>query len=203
MITKIIISNHGYVHCRSSFYTVQDVLDERLNYSFSLGINKLIGEIDSGNWAISYLISMYNHRPRDFTIFNPKQAIINEGIVLTVNDLTKHACYMDKINPLFKSKKTVRRLVNQEISKSGITNTAQDIRDIFQIDNKRFEQPLYCVGNEIFKAMSAIAHACDKQIICFPWMSAKRFESYHKNLTELMTILESLNKIVILPIGCK
>jgi hypothetical protein len=72
---------------------------------------------------------------------------------------------------------------------------------LFCIDNERFERPLKGVGNEIFKAMAAIGFSYKKEIFCFPWLSNRRFESYHKNLTALLQILENLGKTVIIPIG--
>ena len=53
------IKNNGYVYCHSSFFDAEDVLEEK-EFEFSSGINKLVGDIDSGNFAISYLISMYD-----------------------------------------------------------------------------------------------------------------------------------------------
>ena len=57
------------------------------------------------------------------------------------------------------------------------------------------------VGNEIFKAMAAIGFSYKKEIFCFPWLSNRRFESYHENLTTLLQILEKLGKTVIIPVG--
>jgi len=51
--------------------------------------------------------------------------------------------------------------------------------------------------------MAAIGYAIGKDIFCFPWMSQNRFESFHSNIVGILPILESLNKIVILPIGKK
>ena len=72
---------------------------------------------------------------------------------------------------------------------------------MFQIDNDRFERSLASMGNEIFKAMSAIGFSYNKEIFCFPWLSSKRFNSYHRNLSVLLHILEKLGKIVIVPVG--
>ena len=53
-ISNIGIKNEGYVYCKSCFYSALDGLSNNLCYSFKPGINKLIGEIDSENWAVSY-----------------------------------------------------------------------------------------------------------------------------------------------------
>ena len=49
--------------------------------------------------------------------------------------------------------------------------------------------------------MAAIGYSMGKQVCCFPWFSRKRYESYHKNLSWLMEMLENLEMTVILPIG--
>ena len=59
-IKNIKIITHGYVQCINHVFILSKMfLHETLNYSFSVGINKLTGEIDSSYWGISYLISMY------------------------------------------------------------------------------------------------------------------------------------------------
>ena len=69
------------------------------------------------------------------------------------------------------------------------------------MDSERFERPLAGAGNEIFKAMAAIGYANDKKVFCFPWLSKKRFESYHENLTDLLRTLDDLGQISIVPVG--
>lgn len=66
MINRVRFQNEGYVSCRSGFYYALDLLNGDVDYVFSHGINKLRGEIDSGCWAASYLLSMYTCRREDF-----------------------------------------------------------------------------------------------------------------------------------------
>jgi len=198
-IKTISISNDGYIHCKSNFYSSQDILNNE-NFNFEVGINKLIGEIDSGIWAISYLLSMYNHRPEDFVLFEQPKVTINNKCI-SLNELSEFSCYMDRLDPLFSSNHSVKELVMQGLEYSKIKYTVNDIKKLFSLDDQRFERPLSGVGNEIFRAMSAIAVAYNKQIFCFPWLSNKRFESYHENLTTLLQILKSLEKTVIIPVG--
>ena len=199
-INDIKIQNEGYVYCKSSFYSAQDSLSNCMNYTFSIGINKLIGEIDSGNWAISYLLSMYKHRPEDFILFEKTKATVNnEEISLT--ELSEISCYMDKLDPLFLYNDSINKLIMQGLEYSNLNCSYDDIRDLFHIDIERFQRPLSGVGNEVFKAMAAIGFSYKKEIFCFPWLSNKRFDSYHKHLTTLLQILEKLKKIVIIPVG--
>ena len=199
-ISNISIKNDGYVYCKSSFYSAQDSLSNHSCYSFSRGINKLIGEIDSGNWAVSYLLSMYKHRPEDFVLFEqPIVAVNNKWISL--NELSEFSCYMDKIDPLFSANNSVKEHIKQGLDYSKLNCSYDDIKNLFHIDSERFERSLKGVGNEIFKAMAAIGFSYKKEIFCFPWLSNKRFESYHENLTSLLQILEKLEKTIIIPVG--
>ena len=198
-ISNISIKNDGYVYCKSSFYSAQDSLSNHSCYSFSRGINKLIGEIDSGNWAVSYLLSMYKHRPEDFVLFEqPIVAVNNKWISL--NELSEFSCYMDKIDPLFSANNSVKEHIKQGLDYSKLNCSYDDIKNLFYIDSERFDRPLKGVGNEIFKAMAAIGFYYKKEVFCFPWLSNSRFESYHENLTGLLQILENLEKTVIIPV---
>lgn len=199
-IEKIKVFNEGYVHCHSCFYSSQDNLSVDLKYCFNTGINRLYGEIDSGVWAISYLLSMYSYRPQDFILFEETEAIVN-GTIMSLENLSQYSCYMDRLNPLFATKNSVKKLIIKGIRDNKLNYFPHDIKKLFRIDSERFEQPITSVGNEIFKVMAAIGYCYKKEIFCFPWLSQKRFENYHSNITDLLEILASLNKIIILPIG--
>ena len=198
-IKNINIRNDGYILCESAFYTVDDIINENKNFEFNTGVNVLHGEIDSGNFAVSYLISMYNKVNKE-TLFLPFEATVN-GQVMPLADLTKYACYMDLKYPLFASNRSVERLISSGLKKSGLQKTVKDIKNLFGLDDDRFQRPLKCVGNERFRAMAAVAYSYDKQIYCFPWMSKMRFDYYGKNISWLLQVLESLGKIIILPCG--
>lgn len=60
-IESIEIANNGHVYCKSSFYSVHDILNDTVLCEFYIGINTLIRDIDSGNRGISYLLSMYHY----------------------------------------------------------------------------------------------------------------------------------------------
>ncbi len=199
-IKNIKIQNDGYVYCKSSFYSAHDGLSDYRSYTFHAGINKLIGEIDSENWAVSYLLSMFKYRPEDFVLFAPPQVNVNNEI-LSLDELAEYSCYMDKLYPLFSTDKSVRKLVTQGIKSNKLDCSPDEVKNLFYIDDERFERPLRGVGNEIFKAMSAIGYCNKKELFCFPWLSNKRFEYYHKNLSGTLEILESLNKVVVVPVG--
>ena len=199
-INNISIKNDGYVYCKSNFYSAQDFLNSDFIYNFSKGINKLCGEIDSGTWAISYLISMYKYRPKDFVLFEPPKITINDNS-FNLNDFFEYTCYMDKIYPLFANNSTVEKLIVKGLKHSKSEYSTEEIKRLFKLDNERFKRSLNGTGNEVFKAMAAIGFAYGKEVFCFPWFSNMRFKNYHKNITDLLDVLSNLNKIVILPLG--
>lgn len=160
----------------------------------------LIGEIDSGKWAISYLLSMYQHRPEDFVLFNQPTVSLNNKEI-SLNELSEYSCYMDELDPLFSSANSVKEQIKQGLDQNKLNCSFDDIKNLFYLDSERFERPLNGVGNEIFKAMAAIGFSHKKEVFCFPWLSNTRFESYHEHLTTLLQTLERLEKTVIIPIG--
>ena len=199
-VKRIKVKSCGYVHCRSCFYTAQDIIQQYSEYDFEVGINKLYGEIDSGVWAISYLLSMYKYKPKDFMLFSSTNIYVNETI-MSLNDISQLSCYMDASHPIFSSKKSIRELVEKGISTSKLRCSSENIKTLFGIDNDRFERPLKETGNEIFKSMAAIGYSFDKELFCFPWLSEQRFDYYKNNITQVLNTLECLNRIVIFPIG--
>lgn len=200
IIESIDVKTEGFVSCTSEFYSVHDCISTNSNYSFGIGVNELRGEIDSGIWAVSYLLSTYKFRPKDFVLFTDPEIIVN-GNPMHLNEFSQYSCYMDRLSPLFSNKASVRKCVSHGIKQNGLNYSPEDIRDLFRIDSERFDRPIAYAGNEALKAMAAIGYCNGKQVFCFPWVSRMRFDSYHANLIGLLDILVSLERIVVLPIG--
>ena len=74
------VQTSGYINCKSSFYTACDTLNDFNIYEFTKGVNRLYGEIDSGVWAISYLISMYQYDTKNCNIFSPTMVFQKETV---------------------------------------------------------------------------------------------------------------------------
>lgn len=189
----------GYVNCRSSFYTALNVLHPE-EYCLSSGVNILRGDIDSGVWAISYLLSMYHFRKSDF--------VLQEAPVVTVDDEAKPlkavsgiSCYLDRAYPLFRSSQTVRSLIEMGIKKTGAPFSLMELQDLFHLDAQRIDRKLHQCGNEGISAMSAIGVAYSKQVFCFPWFSDYRLQWIQPRLQNTATVLADLGKTVILPLG--
>ena len=199
-IDAIYLSNEGYVYCKSAFYSSADGLSMDTIYKFSPGINKLFGEIDSGIWAASYILSMHKRNSDDFILFMPPCVKVND-FNMPLENFTNISCYLDKSYPLFSNKIPVDKQILKGIKTNHLDVTVEEIRELFGIDEERIKRPLSGVGNEIFKAMCAIGYVNNKQVFCFPWMSQRRFESYHNHLTWVLDILDKLHMVVILPLG--
>lgn len=198
-IENIRIENGGHIFCRSEFYSVLDVLPDNVTYEFSNGINVLLDDIDSGNWAVSYLLSMYRYEAHKTPLFSPMNAIVNNDII-PLTQLWEYTCYMDRIFPLFRSRRTVSHLISQGIKMNGISTSAEYIRELFHIDRERYCRPLKNTGNEIYKVMAAIGYVYGKQVFCFPWFSRRRYNAFHDHMSEALNVLNTLGKIVILPL---
>ena len=206
MIKQISFSGGGYINCKSVFYTSHDVLQHSMKFNFHTGINTLVGEIDTGIWGISYLLSMYNYdvNKKLFEI-SPKSSLCAtvDGVETPLENLTDKCCYLDhKYYPLFsKRRKTVRKLIEAGIKKTHPDKTFEEICELFLLTPERLDRAVYQVGNERFRAMAAIGYAHGKEVFCFPWHSRKMFDYYTNNILWLLDILEKLNVIVILPVG--
>ena len=195
---NIIIKNSGYIFCHSEYYSVIDIINDQNQYNISIGTNKFYGEIDSGVFAISYLISMYDIIDKR-TLFQPLEAVV-DGIVVPLSELSMKAAYLDVSNPLFLLDETIREMVSKGLKSCQSSLSPEDVRELFHIDIQHFERPLRCVGNTKLKAMAAIAYSNNKDIFCFPWLSYIRYEYLKRYIEDVLGVLESMNKIAILPV---
>ena len=202
MIKEILFSCEGHINCKSKFYTSHDVLQEYMNFKFTTGINNLFGDIDSGAFGVSYLLSMYNIDVNKKLLSSPLIATV-DGKPETLDVLSKKCCYLDDdFFPLFSSKrKTILQLIEKGIKKSKINQTAEKICNLFLLDSERIHRPIKYVGNERFRAMAAVGYSFGYQVFCFPWLSKKMFNYYTNNILWLLDILEKLKVVVIVPRG--
>ena len=189
-IKTLTVKSNGYVDCKSVCYSAHDILNKPV-YEFSENINVIRGDIDSGVWAVSYLLSMYCCSPRDFTLFE-KTVICVNGQEIPISEFSKHTCYMDFSYPLFDSQKTVRKLIEKGLKKTGVATSAEEIKELFCLDDQRFERPLKSVGNEVFRAMAAIGYSHNKEVFCFPHELADLRQRTTQNC-HLFYLTDSLN----------
>lgn len=196
-INTMDIDCSAYVDCEDVFYTAKCGIDNK-KYHFGIGINKLEGDIDSDVWAISYLLSMSEYKTKNILFYEEPKILVNDE-KMSLKELSKYTCYISRTSPFFSKRKTVRQMVIKGLKKSGLSFSPEQIRDMFYLEDFRFNRPLKGVGNEIFRAMSAIAFSYGKQVFCFPWLSKGKCEYYGRNITWLLTILESLHVIAIVP----
>lgn len=200
-IQRIQFSNEGWVYCKATFYCASDILQPKA-YSFKNGIHILKGEIDSGNWAVSYYLSMYSHRPKDF-VLDGKIDILVDNKKIDIKTFCDYSCYLDKkIYPFFSQNIPINALI-EKYSKKNTGKSAEEIRELFQITDARFYRPVNQMGIEAVLGMAAVGYSMGKQVFCFPWMSAERFRSNSICLSRCFDALENLGMIVIVPVGQK
>ena len=194
-IDNVSIELDGYVKCISCFYTVEDVIGTRKVFYFQKGENKLLGSIDSGIFAISYLIG--TAKTKKSVLDNPVVKINNE--VTTFAELYKYSCYIDTSYPLFASNKSVKSLIIEGLKKSNIKKQYEEIKNLFSLDDERINRPLKACGNEKIRAMAAIGYAFGKQIFCFPWLSKIRYSYFYNHIKYVVDTLTTLGATVIVP----
>lgn len=198
IIDDIKIQNDGYVYCKSQYYQCMDTLNESQVFEFKKGINILEGDIDSSNFAISYLISMYEKV--DKRLLSMEHTAIVNGEKMSLRELSSYACYIDINNKDFKNK-TVKNLIKSGVKKSGVDFTVEQLIEMFCLTERRINlAPLKC-GNERHRAMVAIGLAQGKDIFCFPWYSYKMYEYLKPSIDLIEERLTGLGKIMILPVG--
>ena len=164
------------------------------------GVNILTGEIDSGGWGVSYMLSMADYDKKMLPgCPNDEMKIFIDGEWVRLSEVCKNACYMDRCYPLFSSKRKVSSMVANALKKSGVPYTVEEVRQLFNISDFRFERPLSGVGNEIFRCMAAIGTAAGKGMFCFPWMSALHLGYYQRQLFDPIETLAKIGKTIILP----
>ena len=197
----ITIQCSGTVNCRSRFYTTRDIVDESRVYRINSGINKAEGEIDSGIWSVSYLMSMFDFCQQDIEIFEPRVTLY--GKPSTFSEICSLSCYLDPMYMMFSTEQTVGELIVSALGSGYSSYKPEDIRDMFSLDSERFARPVIGTGSDLFRAMAAISFSMGKEIFCFPWMSAVRYELYKESIDSVVKKLEELGKTIVMPLGKK
>lgn len=191
------IIQDGYIKCKSSRYTCYTTINNE-EFHFSPGLNILKGDIDE-SWAISYLLSMYSERPKDFTLDFPPEIVVEDNRI-PLSELSESVCYIDECYSLFKSKKQVKSLIEKGIASNNNKMPADEIIQIFSLE--RLDRRISYCGNEKWRSMCAIGCAYGKDIFCFPWISRKMGKYYQGHLKKVISELCRLQKIIILPTNC-
>ncbi len=201
-IYKLSIHTDGLVHCKSKFSKRSTYLHipPHIRYVFTKRVNKIVGEIDSPFWGISYILSMYKYNRLGLHMCLDQRPVVfvNDGIHL--KRFTDYACYLDRSYPLFRSRKTVRQLIEKGLKRTKIAKNADEIQKIFSLTD-RMERQLCSAGNEIFNLMAAIGYAHGKQIFCFPWFSQHDLDGKHWYISHLNKVVEELELMTIMPVG--
>ncbi len=194
---NISFNNSAWIYCKSRYYTCYDAIDESRIFTFETGLNSLIGEIDSGIFAISYILSMGRTSKRAF--FATAPVVTVDGEEMELSEFSALSCYVDESYPLISKRKTVRQMINEGLKKSKLKLTADNIIELFKLSDDRVDRRLNEIGNERFRAMVAICFANNKKVFCFPWMSESKINDFKGHISFVIDLLSKHGAVIILP----
>ena len=196
---QIDCSNNGYITCRCEHEAMMSHLNDfARELTFTIGVNVLRSEPDSGSWALSYMLSMYRHRPHDFIMDPPSIKV--DGQSVTLRELTKSACYLDTLDPLFSSRRrSVESLVTAGIRKNKLSVSPREIMELCGMTECGINRPVNATGTEKLNAMAAIGHCWGRHVFCLPWMSKNSVCGFGLHMDALLKGLTTLGHIVIYP----
>lgn len=195
---EITVSGDVLCSCSSNFFSAHVALNSLTKHVIKRGINDMQSSIDSGPWALSYLLSMYNGRKRkNITIYSLKVEL--DGCETPLELVNNASCYLDLSCDMFSNGVTVKKQIERGLKKSGLNHSAEEIKEMFALDDNRFLRPLSQNGNEALNAMAAIGYSSGKDLFCFPWYSARIYEYLYVRIDYLANFLSEHGKTVILP----
>lgn len=169
-----------------------------LEYSFySSKCYGLIGNPESGNWDLSYLLTGWQKLSNNTITIDGKDA--------SSKDLRNISCYIGHehyydIKPLHKHK-SIKKSIEAGIKKSRKDNlTFQDIKNKFELSSERVNRRFKETGNEHWRASLAIGYAYNKKIYCSPFLEGCLWEKYYSIMLEKwLNILKNEDSIIIIP----
>lgn len=149
----------GFFDCKSHFGR-HFLTCDNFSAEFPPGINILYCDIDFGGWAVSYVLSDMPTKKQFFELFDIKF----NGENVSLKELKKRSVYIDGTNKYFNKKITVRKQIERNIKKHKLDLTSEDVRKLFEIDSERYDREYTCVGNEIWRCLSAMAYTDMKSV---------------------------------------
>lgn len=186
--------------CRGRFFSGLSSCNY-FTYKFTPGLYTILGEIDSGGWAITY--SLLPNKLKKYDIWSDTRTSIsfnNEEIPL--KEIQNHSWNItDFPTKRFDKtkKKTIRQRIAAGIKKSGLKYTVNEIKEMFDLSDHRFDYSIQQISGEYIRANAAIGFANGKDIFCYDWLSQKETRSYYTSINIITKILTEHNKIIILP----
>ena len=170
------------------------------SYSFKPGVYALTGEITDGGWGFAYFLT---GECKSYRIGNDAEVFVNNTCVDFKTFSEKYVQNLgisrrNKILDLF-DKKTVHSWVDKNLKHSGLSETAEDIKCLFDISPDRFERNIKCVGFELPFCKAAIGFAAKIKVFVFPYVTRNLYPNAIF-LKKLCDILRENRCIVLLPV---
>ena len=180
----------GFAECKFYNERYYSYFDE-FSYSFNPGVNLLVGQIDDGGWALSYLL--------DPVI--DKHIVIDEGSQIELNGKEASLSDVRKIShALGQSNNTqsCQRQIKKALKNNPFVSESE-LFEKFELTKERYNRKLSQVGNEIWKITAAIGFSQNKKIFCYPWLSNRYLYQVIHSLEIISKIIKENNQILILP----
>ncbi len=166
-------------------------------YSFIFpGIYGLIGNLGSGNHALSYVLT--GNAKID------KCEFILDDKVLHLKDLREISCYIghphNDLFPLFNSHYSLKKTISNGLKQSHSSYKLNDIVQKFELSPERIDRPFKYLGNERWRASIAISYAFGRKIFCSNYFSRETWSSYYElAIKRWVKLIKEDGGIVLLP----
>lgn len=183
----------GGANCQSALYSSKEGFLP-ISYTFSSGnIYGVVSDFGLGSWALASCVGGRGDC-LEGEIFLNRQKINPEA-------LQKYSCFIgEKIFDPINTKDhllSAKECIEKALFISKIPYTVQEIKDLFELSDERFERDLNNVSGEIYRISAAIGFAMNKEIFCYPWFNTRDI-AVHISIN-IIKKLKTLNKIILFP----
>lgn len=163
-------------------------------------IYSIIGEIGSGGWAISYLLSG--------KIPIEKEGLFINGGKITVGEYLDIGWYVGEGSPNkqgFYNDRSVRKQIRRGLRQSKLGVLEDDIISKFDLSRERLDCKFSYLSWERWKASAAIGYAYGKKLYCFPFLNTAILNNIITNshLANYLNELKNDGACIIIPTSCK
>lgn len=184
----------GSAYCHSQSYSSREGFLP-ITYQFLSGnVYGLISDFGRGSWGLTTCLG-----GKCETVIKGTVAVDRQTV--NCNELRRYTCFVGErmINDIdpeqigLSASKCIKRAL--EISK--LPFTVDQIKEMFELSDERFDRDLNMVSGEIYRISIAIGFAFNKDIFCYPWMNTHDLSRYVDK--KCIEVLRKYKKIVLIP----